>query len=623
MSASVNHDVEQLELPEPLSIKRANLPPSNNDLKLKLTWENLTYTVKAKYTKNEKEAMRTDQKYYQKQLIKGVSGYCAAGETLFIMGSSGAGKTTLLNVLSDRVLKNKNNQLEGEIKINDSYPVSKKDFGAYAGYVTQDDYLYTSFSCEQAIMFAGKLRLKMPTSEIKERVDQLVEALGLIKCRKTMIGNERIKGLSGGEKKRTAIAIEMITDPAILFLDEPTSGLDSFTAKKIVELLVEYANMGKMVISTIHQPSSETFQMFGRLLLLMDGHTIYQGDAMNSVQYFRDLGYAIPEFSNPADYYLKEFYVPYIKSVEDKHKVDNLRKSYEDTLEIKAREDSNNINFPEINKSIIKENSVSINWFYEFWILIQRTFIGAIFHPELPKMKLIASVFMSLICLSIFFDLDNTEEGVRSKIGASFFMCCFSTYFPAGNTVVSFSEERPVFLREYSNKTYGMLSYGLAKSLVEIPFEMFPPIIFSSIVYFGIGFDNSFGNFIIFMLALVLNTSVATSVGLAIAAGITDPSTANSSMPAFVAPMVLFSGAAANLKDVYVWLRWLQYLSPIRYSMEIITRNEFEDSNVTPDPVERLDYDLGITECFISLIALAIGFRVLAIIFLRLTIKTV
>ena len=156
-------------------------------------------------------------------------------------------------------------------------------------------------------------------------------------------------------------------------------------------------------------------------------------------------------------------------------------------------------------------------------------------------------------------------EGVRSKIGASFFMCCFCTYFPAGNTVVSFSEERPVFLREYSSKTYGILSYGIAKSLVEIPFETFPPIIFSSIVYFGLGFDNSFTNFIIFMLALVLNTSVATSIGFAIAAGITDPSTANSSMSAFIAPMVLFSGAAANLKDVYVWLRWLQYLSPLRY----------------------------------------------------------
>jgi len=118
-----------------------------------------------------------------------------------------------------------------------------------------------------------------------------LESLGLLKCRKTLIGSQQIKGLSGGERKRTAIGVELITNPSIIFLDEPTSGLDSFTANKIVKLLVDQAKLGKTVIATIHQPSSSTFALFDRLLLLMDGYTIYQGPANQATDHFAKLGY--------------------------------------------------------------------------------------------------------------------------------------------------------------------------------------------------------------------------------------------------------------------------------------------------------------------------------------------
>jgi ABC-type multidrug transport system ATPase subunit len=97
--------------------------------------------------------------------------------------------------------------------------------------------------------------------------------------------------MSGGEKKRTSIGVELVTNPSILFLDEPTSGLDSFNAQKIVKLLNKQAKLGKTIIATIHQPNSETFQSFDRLLLLMEGHTIYQGNSDESVSYFEQIGY--------------------------------------------------------------------------------------------------------------------------------------------------------------------------------------------------------------------------------------------------------------------------------------------------------------------------------------------
>lgn len=125
-------------------------------------------------------------------------------------------------------------KLEGEVKINDSYRVSQKDFGKYGAYVMQDDVLFPTLSCEEVITFSARMKLNISGNQLKNKVHEIIDNLGLVKCRKTLIGNQIMKGLSGGERKRTAIAVEMITDPQILFLDEPTSGLDSFTANKIV-----------------------------------------------------------------------------------------------------------------------------------------------------------------------------------------------------------------------------------------------------------------------------------------------------------------------------------------------------------------------------------------------------
>ena len=141
-----------------------------------------------------------------------------------------------------------------------------------------------------------------------------------------------MKGLSGGERKRTSIGVELITDPSIIFLDEPTSGLDSFTAKRIVKMLVGLAEKGKAVISTIHQPSSDTFKEFDRLLLLAEGNIIYQGKASEAFNYFKSIDFVIPRFSNPADYFLKEFYVPYKPNAIVRKKLDQVYESYKDKV---------------------------------------------------------------------------------------------------------------------------------------------------------------------------------------------------------------------------------------------------------------------------------------------------
>jgi ABC-type multidrug transport system ATPase subunit len=417
---------------------------------------------------------------------------------MFIMGSSGAGKTSLLNILCDQVSMSKGTKLEGQVLLNDEIKVTHNNFGSYAAYVTQDDYLFESFTCEKCIEFAAKLRLNLPNDQIKKRVDDIINRLSLHKCRKTIVGNLQMKGLSGGEKKRTSIAVELVTNPKILFLDEPTSGLDSFNAQKLVKLLVDFASQGKTVISTIHQPNSDTFKIFPKFLLMMDGHTIYQGKTMASVDYFNRIGYCVPEYSNPSDYYLREFYVPFVKTEKDNEKLITVVSTYETQIHPQIKAETEELRYEQVTEKQLLKNMTKAGWCKEFFLLFYRCIYNILFHPMIIKFKTIVIIVLAGACLSLFWDPGNDREGVRGKIGASFFITALFIYGPVGETLQSFSAERPVFLKEYSNKTYGLWSYSLSKSLVEMPFEAFYVILFSSIVYFSMGLQNTFENFAIF-----------------------------------------------------------------------------------------------------------------------------
>jgi ABC-type multidrug transport system ATPase subunit len=127
----------------------------------------------------------------------------------------------------------------------------------------------------ESFEFAAKLRTGLSNTEIPNKAQEIIERLGLAECADTRIGGVMLKGISGGERKRTSIGYELITDPIVILLDEPTSGLDSSTALKIIKLLKKEALSGKTILCTIHQPSGQIFMEFDRLLLLHDGYQIY------------------------------------------------------------------------------------------------------------------------------------------------------------------------------------------------------------------------------------------------------------------------------------------------------------------------------------------------------------
>lgn len=238
-----------------------------------------------------------------KVILDDLSGSIEPGQFLSIIGASGAGKTTLLNFLSGKEVS-KNLEKTGSIKINGVEKDSIKNFGALMAYIQQEDILLQTMTVKECMLFAAKLKLAGTPEYKEERVAKVIASLRLGKCADTKIGGPLVKGVSGGERKRCSIGVELITDPNLIFLDEPTTGLDSFTATQVMQLLRDLAAEGRTILSTIHQPNTETFELFDKLMLLARGKIIYFNQASVAVDYFSSIGYQCPELINPADYFM-------------------------------------------------------------------------------------------------------------------------------------------------------------------------------------------------------------------------------------------------------------------------------------------------------------------------------
>lgn len=221
-----------------------------------LTFLKLSVVARIREKITDPHTKRKKRVKAKRQILKDCTGMFSPNTFTAIVGPSGCGKTTLLNLLSGRLLS-QNLILDGQIMVNNKACNDINMYGEKIGYVMQQDILLATFTPRECFTFIANMRLTNITrAEKKAKVDEMIEVLGLKKCADTYIGNELIRGVSGGEKKRTSIGVELLINPSILFLDEPTTGLDSTTALHVIQFLNKLAKHGRTIISTIHQPSS-------------------------------------------------------------------------------------------------------------------------------------------------------------------------------------------------------------------------------------------------------------------------------------------------------------------------------------------------------------------------------
>jgi ABC-type multidrug transport system ATPase subunit len=213
-----------------------------------------------------------------KSILTDCYGSVPAGSVCAIMGPSGAGKSSLLNVLAGRSSTRLGISVTGDVSVAGK-KINPVKFRQQIAYVMQDDALMPTATTREALEFSASLRLPADTSRerIKELADNTIKDLGLESCADVMIGGAMIKGISGGQRKRASVGVEIIANPALLFLDEPTSGLDSYSAGNLVKLLKTIAAKNAAVLCTIHQPSSEVFFEFDLCIFMKEGRIFYHG----------------------------------------------------------------------------------------------------------------------------------------------------------------------------------------------------------------------------------------------------------------------------------------------------------------------------------------------------------
>ena len=207
-----------------------------------------------------------------------------SGELLAIMGGSGTGKTTLLSLLNGTLKPQ-----EGTVTIN-GHSISEPAVKDLIGYVPQDDLLIEELTVYENLWFTAKLCFEgLPADEINQRVMKTLKDLGLDAIKDLKVGSAINKYISGGQRKRLNIALELIREPAVLFLDEPTSGLSSADTEKVILLLKEQTLKGKLIVVNIHQPSSDVYKLFDRLWLLdKGGYPVFDGNPIDAITYFKE-----------------------------------------------------------------------------------------------------------------------------------------------------------------------------------------------------------------------------------------------------------------------------------------------------------------------------------------------
>jgi ABC-type multidrug transport system ATPase subunit len=260
-----------------------------------LTFSNLCYSVEVQNPLTREHSTL--------KVLTDVSGRIEPNEMCALMGSSGAGKSTLLDILADR--KTVGN-VTGNIFINGN--LREKRMMKSTAYVMQDDIHIGCLSVYETLYYAALLRLPQTmTSVVKQqRIDEIMKVLGLFHISSSMVGDEKQRGISGGQKKRLSIGIEIIHKPQMIFLDEPTTGLDSAIAYEVMYAVRQIANQHRTIICTIHQPSTITFELFDKVILLGQGRVIYYGLRENIIDYFTNCVYSFryENHMNPADYIL-------------------------------------------------------------------------------------------------------------------------------------------------------------------------------------------------------------------------------------------------------------------------------------------------------------------------------
>lgn len=445
--------------------------------------------------------------------------------------------------------------ITGNVKVNGT-SIDPVAFRRSIAYVMQDDALMATATPREALQFSASLRLPAgtPASTINDLVTYTLDDLGLNECADVLIGGPLIKGISGGQRKRTSVGVEIISDPSLLFLDEPTSGLDSYSAYNCIQLLKNIAKRDAGILVTIHQPSSEVFFLFDTCIFLKDGRVLYQGPVDTISKHFSSLGFHCPEHYNPSDYIMFTCETNTSEQLE----ASGLFMTSQSMQLVGAEEGK-------ASKSSISDPSTTIT---DVGTVSKAPLFSQIYWLSLREFRNISrdvgaligrfgiTIFLNLLFGLIFLKSgskdDSNPSNFQTHFGAITFAMISSMFGAAQPVMLMFPFERPMFMREYSTGTYSAITYFLSKVVIELPLTFTQSLLQWILLYWMMDLN---GSFIFFVLESWILGLASSSVALGLGAAVSNVKDVTELAPLLFVPQLLFAGFFIRTSQIPVFLR--------------------------------------------------------------------
>ncbi|KDO30304.1 hypothetical protein SPRG_05017 [Saprolegnia parasitica CBS 223.65] len=511
------------------------------------------------------------------QLLKGINGYALPGTITALMGSSGAGKTTLMDVIAGRKTGGK---IEGQILLN-GYAATDLAIRRATGYCEQMDIHSESATFREAFQFSAMLRQsdEIPTEEKMAFAEECLELLDM-----KNLGDKIIRGASVEQMKRLTIGVELAAAPSILFLDEPTSGLDARSAKIIMTGIRKIASTGRTVVCTIHQPSTEVFEMFDSLLLLKrGGETVFFGDlgtnASHLISYFKSIPNTPPlvEGANPATWMLEVIGA----GVEAKNTnlppndyVRIFNGSNERGLLAAAldRHAAPHPSLPELTFGKKRAASSST----QFKMVTQRFFRMYWRTPSYNYTRAMLSIILAVLFGLVYRGVDYaTYIGATGGVGMIFMTSLFVGLISFNSVLPLASEERASFYRERASQTYNALWYFVGSTLAEIPYCLVTTFAFTIIFYPFVGLNESVGACLFYGLNLSLLVLMNVYFGQLMSYCMPRVDVAALMGVLLNSVFFLFMGFNPPGSQIPSGYRWLYHITPHKYSVALLVAETF------------------------------------------------
>lgn len=501
-------------------------------------------------------------------ILKPITAEFHSGELNVIMGPSGSGKTSLLNSIARRQQGSLSTQyrIHGDMLYNGAVP-SESVIRSVTSFVTQDDdALMPSLTVRESLRFAAGLRLPlwMSREEKDRRAEEVLLKMGLKECADNLIGSELIKGISGGEKRRVTIAIQILTDPKVLLLDEPTSGLDAFTAMSIIEVLKGLAEEGRTLVMTIHQSRSDLFQHFSSVLLLArGGYPVYAGEGATMLAHFGALGYRCPQTTNPADYVLDLITVDLQQADREaitRQRVQKLIVNWDHKTFHLGRRTSHIATPAELGS--LKRQMLPIRITYP--LVLHRAAINFWRQPPLIMARSMQVVGIAIIMALFFAPLKNDYAAVQSRMG---FIQEFAAIYFVGmlQNIAIYPNERDVFYREEADNCYSAETFMLQYTTLEAPFEIVSALIFGVLAAYADNLERSAKMFLISAFNCFCIVSCGESVGIMFCTLFSHVGFAVNVTSILLSISTILGGVMSlNVNEV---LQGINHLSPIKYAI--------------------------------------------------------